>query len=100
MGIAVDPSRGTLYYANQGDGEEHGSSLSGIDLIDYAGGNHSTVVDLQSLELTPYGVEVSPEFIREDFNLDDPGILLITVIGPLRVHCFAFYVRSSCHPRF
>jgi len=78
MGISVDPSRGELYYANQGAGEENGFSGSAIEIIDYAGSNSSVVHSLEDYSLEPYSVECDPAFVLVDFNYDDPGILLFT----------------------
>jgi len=78
MGIAVDPSRGELYYANQGAGEENGFSGSAIEIIDYAGHNFSVVHDLEQYNIEPYAIECDPEFTISQFNLDDPGLILFT----------------------
>ena len=78
MGVSVDPSRGELYFANQGAGEENGFAGSAIEIIDYAGSNVSVVHDLEDYGLEPYSVECDPAFVIVDFNADDPGILLFT----------------------
>jgi len=78
MGLSVDPSRGELYFANQGAGEENGFAGSAIEIIDYAGSNVSVVHSLEDYGLEPYSVECDPSFVIVDFNLDDPGILLFT----------------------
>merc|ERR1719198_1656688 len=52
MGIASDPSRGELYFVDQG--------TLAIMIIDYAGTNYSVVHDLSDYAITPYGVDVSP----------------------------------------
>merc|ERR1719231_877388 len=70
MGIAADPSRGELYFVDQG--------YLAINIIDYAGTNYSTVHDLADYNLVPFAIDVSPSATVGDFNLNDPGIMFIT----------------------
>lgn len=70
MGIACDPSRGELYFADQGN--------LAIMIVDYAGSNYSIVHDLAAYEMIPYGMDVSPAATVSDFNLNDPGIIFFT----------------------
>lgn len=70
MGIACDPSRGELYFADQGN--------LAIMIVDYAGTNFSTVHNLAPYEMIPYGMDVSPAATVSDFNLNDPGIIFFT----------------------
>jgi len=70
MGIACDPSRGELYFADQGN--------MAIMIVDYAGSNYSIVHDLASYAMVPYGMDVSPAATVSDFNLNDPGIIFFT----------------------
>merc|ERR1711988_256087 len=68
MGIALDPSRGEIYYARQ--------DTPAIDIMDYAATNRSTVVNLGDYQLMPYGVEISPA--EMDAAGSDPGYMLFT----------------------
>jgi len=70
MGIACDPSRGELYFADQGN--------MAIMIVDYAGSNYSIVHDLAAYAMIPYGMDVSPAATVSDFNLNDPGIIFFT----------------------
>merc|ERR1719502_2236569 len=68
MGIALDPSRGSVFYARQDE--------LGIWVMDYAAENRSKVVDLGDYNLTPYGVEISPAEMNAAGS--DPGYMLFT----------------------
>jgi len=70
MGIACDPSRGELYFTDQGN--------MAIMIVDYAGSNYSIVHDLSAYAMIPYGMDVSPAATVSDFNLNDPGIIFFT----------------------
>lgn len=70
MGLACDPSRGELYFADQ-------NNLA-IKIVDYAGTNFSTVHDLAPYYMVPYGMDVSPAATVADFDLNDPGIVIFT----------------------
>mmetsp|Transcript_6119 Transcript_6119/g.15013 ORF Transcript_6119/g.15013 Transcript_6119/m.15013 type:complete len:633 (+) Transcript_6119:107-2005(+) len=68
MGLALDPSRGELFFARQ--------DTQTINVIDYAATNTSTVVDLSSYNMVPYGVEISPAEMNAAGS--DPGYMLFT----------------------
>mmetsp|Transcript_6116 Transcript_6116/g.14995 ORF Transcript_6116/g.14995 Transcript_6116/m.14995 type:complete len:555 (+) Transcript_6116:114-1778(+) len=71
MGLALDPSEGTVYVCNQG-------SLS-IDVVNYDGSNHSVLHDMASKEIVPYGIDMSPaEVDTGDLSDTDPGYLMFT----------------------
>ena len=68
MGIALDSSRGEVFYARQDE--------LGIYVMDYGATNSSCVVNLGDYNMMPYGVEISPA--EMDAAGSDPGYMLFT----------------------
>jgi len=75
MGLALDPSTGDIYFADD-------NNLC-IMISDYAGENISTVHELVDYGIQPFGVDVSPAETGADILYNDPGTLFFTATDDL-----------------
>jgi len=83
MGLALDPSTGDIYFADD-------NNLC-IMITDYTGSNISTVHELVDYGIQPFGIEISPAETGADILYNDPGTLFFTAIDDL----YGYIVSSN-----